>query len=205
MNILNQYAFLNWRMDSSNRACNYYNLAKGYNKASVMLFETLIEDNVGHDADIMVFPALFCAYQSIELYLKSVAIYQCEANGINQWDVSVLRSHKLNQLLDLIKGNDSSLNNSSDDNFNKLVAFIDLCVKIGKDNQGSYHVDFLRYPEELPSNKSGNKQIDKKSNLYSFVQSDTHVYRIDYLYDLVTGACDFLEGYYLYYQNIVES
>ena len=58
---VNQYAFPNWRMNEFDRASNYVAMAEGYKIGAIRLLDSLLDDNIGHDADAVIFPILLRA------------------------------------------------------------------------------------------------------------------------------------------------
>lgn len=185
MSGLNQYAFLNWRMREYDRAGNYAAMAEGYKIGAIRLLDSLLHDNVGHDADAIIFPVLFDAHQSLELYLKAIKIAVEEANGSNPWFAKVIRSHDLSELI-------SSLNSSLPSDEPKIVLaeetkplfdLIDILKTVGDNGEGGYYFDFARYPE---------KQAGES---YVFVRDSSLVFDLERIKQVVTDGCDFLDGY----------
>lgn len=191
MSFTNQRAYLNWRMSKDDRASNYAAMGEGYSHAALRLIDSLLEDNVGHDADAVIFPVLFCAHQSIELYLKATRIAAHEATGINPWKVKNDNTHDLERLL-------SSLNSCIDNDQEKLKRnpgtaplfdLIDLLRTVGDDKAGGYFVDFARYPEKGPG------------QLYLFVNDDKLVFELLEIRKLIDDGCSFIKGYFSLWQE----
>lgn len=144
-------AFLGWRMNPNDRAGNYCVLAEGYEKAALRLLESLQKDNSKHDADAVVFPVLFCAHQSVELYLKAAYISQQAPNRKDQENVEVLRTHNLHSLIDKFNEEatyDTKIKRNANEESESLYELIDICEHIGEKANG-YFPDFARYPESL--------------------------------------------------------
>ena len=191
MKYTEQFAYLNWRMDKRDRSLTYAMMAEGYWKASVRLLDLLLNDNGGHDADAVVFPILFDAHQSLELYLKATRIAACEAKGSNPWAVNIKTSHDLDKLI-------ASLNSVFDDGDEyfidkkdtaDLFRLVDLLKFVGADGEGGYYVDFARYPEKEPGKS------------YLFVESDEFVFDLKELKALINTGCQFLDGFYWMWQE----
>lgn len=191
MRLTEQYAYLNWRMDKSDRSLNYAMMAEGYWKAAIRLLDSLLADNMGHDADAVVFPILFNAHQSLELYLKATRIAACEVKGSNPWNVSIKAIHDLDRLA-------SSLNSAFGDSDERLIRtkdtsayfeLADLLKSIGDDREGGYYVDFARYPEKEPGKS------------YVFVQCDKFVFNLEELKAIIDDGCQFMDGFYWLWQE----
>lgn len=194
MSPTDQRAYLNWRMSKDDRASNYAAMGEGYAHAALRLIDSLLEDNVGHEADAVIFPALFCAHQSIELYLKAARIAAREATGINPWKVKNDNTHDLERLL-------SSLNSCIDNDQEKLKRnpgtaplfdLIDLLRTVGDDKAGGYFVDFARYPEKGPG------------QLYLFVNDDKLIFELPKIRKLINDGCGCIEGYFSLWQERVD-
>ena len=169
----------------------YAAMGEGYSHAASRLMDSLLEDNVGHDADAVIFPALFCSHQSIELYLKATRIAAREATGFNPWKVKIKDTHNLKCLL-------SSLNSCIDNGQERLKRnletaplfdLIDLLMFVGDDKTGGYFVDFARYPEK------------ESGQLYLFVDDDKLVFELSKIRQLIDNGCSFIEGYYSLWQE----
>lgn len=178
-------------MSKDDRASNYAAMGEGYTHAALRLIDSLLEDNVGHEADAVIFPALFCAHQSIELYLKATRIAAREATGINPWEAKNKDTHNLERLL-------SSLNSYIDNDQEKLKRnpgtaplfdLIDLLRTVGDDKAGDYFVDFARYPEKGPG------------QLYLFVNDDKLVFELLKIRKLIDDGCSFIKGYFSLWQE----
>ena len=182
-------------MDKLDRSQNYAMMAEGYWKAAIRLLDSLLDDNAGHDADAIVFPILFGAHQSLELYLKATRIAVCEAKGANPWGVNIKSIHDLEKLT-------SSLNTALDAGDERLTRtkdtasyfeLVDLLETVGDDSRGSYYVDFARYPEK-ESGKS-----------YVFVRSDKFVFKLEELRGVINDGCQFMDGFYWLWQERVDA
>ncbi|AWZ48443.1 hypothetical protein C3495_06260 [Clostridiaceae bacterium 14S0207] len=65
-------AYMNWRLDKNTKISNMISIANGYIQSSIMLLESVIKDNRGKRADVIIFPIVFNANHGIEVYLKSI-------------------------------------------------------------------------------------------------------------------------------------
>lgn len=192
---VNQYAFPNWRMNEFDRASNYVAMAEGYKIGAIRLLDSLLDDNIGHDADAVIFPILFNAHQSLELYLKAAKVAVGEAKGLNPWLVDIRRSHNLLELID-------SLNSSIPSSESRIISqketkplfdLIDLLKSVGDNGKGDYYFDFARYPEKQPGKP------------YVFVKDDSLVFNLDEVKCVVADGCDFLDGYCAMWLDRVDS
>ena len=195
MNLTEEYAYLNWRMRQLDRAHNYAVMADGYKLAAIRLLDSLITDNVGHDADAVIFPVLFDAHQSLELCLKALIIVSSEAMGTSPWQVKICQTHALPKLI-------NSLNSKLPADEQKLVKndetkalfdLITLLESVGRDEEGGYYVDFARYPERDPSNQ------------YIFVKDNSLVFHLPKLRDVIESGCEFLDGFYALWEDRTDS
>lgn len=195
MNFTEEYAYLNWRMNQFDRAHNYAAMAEGYQIGSLRMIESLLENNVGHDADAVIFPVLFCAHQSLELYLKATAIAIAEANGKNPWGPKVINSHKLDRLISSLNARVNSPEERLVDNkgTHALFDLIDLLKAVGADGSGDYYPDFARFPES------------PKQDVYVFVKDNSLVYKLRAIRELIESGCGFLDGYYAMWAERVDS
>lgn len=67
-------AYMNWRTDKHNTDVNFAVIADGYFIAAQTLTEKYIENNIGKDADSVIYPILFNTIHGTELYLKAMYI-----------------------------------------------------------------------------------------------------------------------------------
>ena len=191
-NITERNTHLYWRMDKRDRPVNYGSMAEGYHLAALRLLDSLIDNNSGHDADVVMFPILFSGHQSIELYLKAISILVAEANGENPWQAPIKDTHNIQRLLD-------SLNSKLPDNekitknvdTKSLFTFIDICMQIGDDSSGSYYVDFSRYPEHL-----ANHNTPRRSYYFVLNDDNTLIINISKIRTIIDEACSLLGGLY---------
>lgn len=190
MNITENQAYLNWRFRSSDRAHNYASMADGYCMAAQRLAASLLNDNIGHDADVVIFPILFSAQQSLELYLKAIQIRIAEANSENPWVCEVEKSHDLVKLLNsLNKVLPQGETVDQNEHTQSFFELLDLFKALAPDSSGSYFSDFARYAESL-----GSKKRPRVS--YAYVDDDKFVLNIQQIGSLINEACDLLAGIY---------
>ena len=195
MNFTEEYAYLNWRMNQLDRAHNYAAMAEGYQIGALRMIDSLLKDNLGHDADAVIFPILFCAHQATELYLKASKIAIAEVNDKDPWGVEVKTKHKLDGLI-------SSLNAWIDSAEERLVRnkstralfdLIDLLKTVGADGNGDYYPDFARFPES------------PEKHTYVFVKDDGLVYKLRAIRESIESGCGFLDGYYAMWAERADS
>ncbi len=67
-------AYMNWRTDKDSTETNFGVIAEGYFIAARTLTEKYIENNIGKDADVVIYPILFNTIHGTELYLKATYI-----------------------------------------------------------------------------------------------------------------------------------
>lgn len=65
-------AYMNWKTRQHQPIHDMMVIADGYMKSAIMLVQACLQDNEDKKADIVVFPMLFSANHSIELYLKAI-------------------------------------------------------------------------------------------------------------------------------------
>lgn len=69
---INQNAYLNWRMETNSDSSNFYTMANSFANSTVLLLDSVLNDNSDKKADSIIFPIFYLADQSIELYLKAI-------------------------------------------------------------------------------------------------------------------------------------
>lgn len=65
-------ACMNWRTQRFDHIHNMVVIAKGFSDSALSLVKEILEDNRDHKADNWIFPILFNANHSIEVYLKAI-------------------------------------------------------------------------------------------------------------------------------------
>lgn len=195
MNFTEQQAYLNWRMSEGDRASNYAAMGDGYKLAALRLIDSLLDDNIGHDADAVIFPVLFCAHQSIELYLKAARIAVCESMGNNPWAVKLAATHNLDSLLSSLNScvTEESERLTQNKDTAPLFALINMLKSVGDDKNSNYYVDFSRYPEK------------DAGQVYLFVEDDKLVINLLRVKKLIECGCSFIDGYYALWEDRADS
>lgn len=70
---INKNAYMNWRIwNHSSISDNFLMMSEGYFKASQILIEELLKDNVDKKADCVIFPLMFNFIHGVELSLKAI-------------------------------------------------------------------------------------------------------------------------------------
>lgn len=89
-------AYLNWRTDRREERYNLYVIAEGYKDAALTLCSYVLDDNVDSKADSLIFPIMFNANHSIEVYLKALSwTYNILLGTTDKFALT----HNLNRLL----------------------------------------------------------------------------------------------------------
>lgn len=65
-------AFLNWRTRKGDDLSNMIVIAEGYKETTMAMLDSLLETNYDNRADAWIFPILFSANHSMEVYLKNI-------------------------------------------------------------------------------------------------------------------------------------
>ncbi len=93
---INKNAYLNWDMDYNNDSSDLKVMADGFALAAERLMNNVFADNRDKKADILIFPILFSAYHSIELYLKAI-LYKIDQIQGNR---KIHKGHDIKKLLE---------------------------------------------------------------------------------------------------------
>lgn len=182
-------AYLNWRFDIHRDLENqFYDMAKGYFETSLALIDDCISDNMGHKADIWIFPIMFNVVHGIEVYLKGFnSQYRILAKmQRDEYQSSKIEGkHDIRQLcqvaISLIKANkDKELLNE----FLFIQKFVDILYENTDD------MTFARYP--VTSKGDRHFYVKQKDN----VTIDLDVFRqwilrIFHILDSCTGFVDY--------------
>lgn len=196
-------AYLTWMMNPYDRENNYAMMADGYQNAVKRLLDSLLEDNSSHDADTVIFPILFCCHQCIELNLKASIIALHELESGNPWTAELEKTHSP---ITLIKHYNEANSDDSATVLNEgptaaLYDFIELCKLLGKDINNSYHPDFARFPESLPS-----KATKGKIHRYPFLfDSDDMTLDLLDVRKLLLEACRVSSGVFGMHQAHIDA
>ncbi|WP_010024520.1 hypothetical protein [Sporolactobacillus inulinus] len=97
---IDKNAYINWRTERFDPIHNMMTLADGFMDASLILAEQCLKDNRDKKADIIIYPILFNANHSIELYLKAIMWI---LNLILKNDKRVEGQHDIKQILNVVR------------------------------------------------------------------------------------------------------
>lgn len=143
-------AYMNWRMDRFDSISNLNNIAKGYSKATMILCENCLENNKYKDADIIIFPILFSANHSIELYLKSI---MWSINILTKKESKFEKHHNICQIYNTVKNMILRFQEDKEEreevkkllkNLGKYIEEIKPIIECKDKNKNNF--DFSRYP-----------------------------------------------------------
>lgn len=145
-------AYMNWRMDRFDSISNLNNIAKGYSKATIILCESCLENNKYKDADIIIFPILFSANHSIELYLKSI---MWSINILTKKESKFEKHHNICQIYNTVKNMILRFQEDKEEreevkkllkNLGKYIEEIKPIIECKDKNKNKNNIDFSRYP-----------------------------------------------------------
>src|SRR5699024_7205560 len=85
-------AYMNWRTQRFDQIQNMIVIAEGFRDSSLLLVEQILKDNTDKKADNLIFPILFNANHSIEVYLKAINWTQ---NKLLNKDDTFAKTHDL--------------------------------------------------------------------------------------------------------------
>lgn len=149
---INKTAYMNWRTNKHDYINNMINVADGFMESSLILAKELVNDNYGKRADVIIFPILFNANHSIELYLKAIT---WTLNVLLKNNKKIEGNHNINQMFNNIKSRVMEFETDKDRKaqFKKLTqnlsCYLDeLKTKINdkESKKGQDNMDFARYP-----------------------------------------------------------
>ncbi|WP_088356641.1 hypothetical protein [Bacillus cereus] len=69
---IDKNAYMNWRTHSYDPIHNMIVVAEGFKDSTLLLVKDILKDNTDKKADNLIFPVLFNANHSIEVYLKAI-------------------------------------------------------------------------------------------------------------------------------------
>ncbi|HDR8233351.1 TPA: hypothetical protein QC098_005990, partial [Bacillus cereus] len=69
---IDKNAYMNWRTHSYDPIHNMIVVAEGFKDSALLLVKEILKDNTDKKADNLIFPVLFNANHSIEVYLKAI-------------------------------------------------------------------------------------------------------------------------------------
>lgn len=152
-------AYMSWRTDESDFIKNIIVLAEGFNNSSLLLAKEILKDNYDKKADSIIFPILFNANHSIELYLKAIS---WTLNILLKKNKKVECTHDIKNLFHTVHSNvitfeNENINYSDEDSKKRITDFEELTMSLKKyldelyekfdDNRNN--IDFSRYPFDL--------------------------------------------------------
>ncbi|WIL44914.1 hypothetical protein QP042_00735 (plasmid) [Bacillus bombysepticus] len=147
-------AYMNWRTTSYDHIHNMIVVAEGFKDSALLLVKDILIDNADKKADNLIFPILFNANHSIEVYLKAICWTQ---NLLLNKNDTFEGNHNLKGLLTKVVNLENELNSGDKKEFCKILknlkAYIDelyekieRTVKDKKGNDKTIHdITFCRY------------------------------------------------------------
>lgn len=181
---IDKTAYLNWRTEKHNAIGNMISLADGYFKSAIKLSESLLNNNVNKDADVIIFPMLFSVNHGIELYLK-VLIW--EYNILLKNDKKFEKHHNIRQLYNVVEKRMIEFETDKD----KRKQFRKLTLGL------RYYIDELYENMEVGENNKDNMDFSR----YPFNRSfENHFYTVDYINKVVD-----LENFEIRFKEIGEN
>ena len=150
-------AYLNWRTNHRDYLHNMGVLAEGYRDSALYLANAALEDNGDKKADAIIFPILFNANHSIELYLKEILWCQ---HILLKWNRKIEGGHDIRCLFNSVsKRTDDVLKkydflNEKKKNFNTMMKNLKMYIEelydklMMTDQMGNpmSNMDYSRYP-----------------------------------------------------------
>ncbi|AIC92714.1 hypothetical protein [Shouchella lehensis] len=154
-NDIQKNAYMNWRTHHYDQIHNMIVVAEGFSDSALLLVKETLKDNTDKKADNLIFPILFNANHSIEVYLKAICWTQ---NQLLNKQETFEGNHNLEGLFKKVVDLENELNNSNDkevfhEMLSDLKAYIyELYGKIErtvKDKKGNdkiiHDITFCRY------------------------------------------------------------
>lgn len=148
-------AYMNWRTQRFDNIHNMIVVAEGFSASAVLLVKEVLQDNRDKKADNLIFPILFNANHSIEVYLKAICWTQNQLLGRSD---TFDGNHNLKGLFTNIVNLEKELKSSNDvkvfhemlsslkDYIEELYQKIERTVKDKKGNDKIIHdITFSRY------------------------------------------------------------
>lgn len=125
--VVEKTAYLNWRTDRHDHIQNMLVIADGFRDSALLLVKELLNDNRFNRADNIIFPVLFNANHSIEVYLKAICWTQ---NLLLGNDDTFPKDHNLKGLFNKVVELENKFGHPSDktrfmDMLSKLESYID--------------------------------------------------------------------------------
>ncbi|HDR4590240.1 TPA: hypothetical protein QCR33_001020 [Bacillus cereus] len=151
---INKNAYMNWRTTRYDHIHNMIVVAEGFKDSALLLVKNILKDNTDKKADNLIFPILFNANHSIEVYLKAICWTQ---NLLLNKNATFEGNHNLKGLFtkvvdlenELKSGNKEvfyEMLNNLKDYIDELYDKIERTVKDKKGNNKTIHdITFCRY------------------------------------------------------------
>ena len=194
---INKNAYLNWRMNRHSDSNNFFTMAESFSNSTFILLDSILNDNTDKKADSIIFPILYSADHSIELYLKAIII---KIRNDNQSEEKLKITHDIDKLFEKAKelinkyydNNVESLNEALSNLESYITELYSYIVK-PDDKKKKPQMDFARYP------------LDTKNNDYFYVKSfDNVVVDIENFKNRFENITDSLESVYYYLEEKYE-
>lgn len=194
---INKNAYLNWRMNRHSDSNNFFTMAESFSNSTFILLDSILNDNTDKKADSIIFPILYSADHSIELYLKAIII---KIHNDNQSEEKLKITHDIDKLFEKAKelinkyydNNVESLNEALSNLESYITELYSYIVK-PDDKKKKPQMDFARYP------------LDTKNNDYFYVKSfDNVVVDIENFKNRFEDITDSLESVYYYLEEKFE-
>lgn len=195
-------AYMNWRTQRFNHIHNMIVIAEGFKDSSLLLVENVLKDNTENRADNLIFPILFNANHSIEVYLKAICWTQ---NQLLDKDEQFPGNHDLKGLFNNVVKLENELNSGSNavfhEKLSQLQAYIhELYGKIERTvtKKGKekilLDITFCRY--SLNTDLEPQFYINTLDNVVVDLENFLSVFKgvFDNLSNLSTHYLDLLEG-----------
>jgi len=118
-NDIEKNAYMNWRTQHYDHIHNMIVIAEGFRDSALLLVKEILEDNSGKRADNLIFPILFNANHSIEVYLKAICWTQNQLLGKND---TFDGNHNLQGLFKKVVDLENELKNSNEQVFHEMLS-----------------------------------------------------------------------------------
>ena len=196
-------AYLNWRTQYHDHIHNMIVVAEGFSDSALLLVEETIKDNRNKRADSLIFPILFNANHSIEVYLKAICWIQ---NKLLGKDETFKGNHDLQGLFKKVIDLENELNALNDKAefqkmlsnlkayINELYGKIERTITKKGDAKKIYDITFSRY--SLTNDLEPQFYINTFDNVVVDLENFLKVFKeiFDNLQSLSTHYLILLEG-----------
>lgn len=195
-------AYMNWRMISDQRH-NFKVIANGYMKSAISLISICLENNDDKKADELIFPILFNANHSIELYLKAI-IWKINQiilaknyihNIIKKMDIiDFPKSHDLMNLYYVARKKTKAISDEYKKDFDKYTVLIkEYCSELSSldfpEDNSSAMSEFTRY--SISNHGHDFFYIEKENNVAIDLENlRKKLENISDIFDTVYTCCD---------------